>query len=77
MRVRFPRTAVLVVVLVAVWIMPDPAYAAWYARLMRLVAEHDRLPVAYSDSYEQQPGWEIGWGSDIRIDEPPPHARAS
>jgi O-acetyl-ADP-ribose deacetylase (regulator of RNase III) len=56
---------------------PDPAYAAWYARLMRLVAEHDRLPVAYSDSYEQQPGWEIGWGSDIRIDEPPPHARAS
>ena len=28
MRVRFPRTAVLVAVLVAVWIMPDPAYAA-------------------------------------------------
>jgi O-acetyl-ADP-ribose deacetylase (regulator of RNase III) len=51
---------------------PDPVYAAWYARLMRLVAQHDRLPVAYSDSYVQEPGWEIGWGSGIRIEEPPP-----
>ncbi|MDQ0613032.1 O-acetyl-ADP-ribose deacetylase (regulator of RNase III) [Microbacterium sp. W4I4] len=49
----------------------DRRYAAWYSELIDLVNEHDRLPVAFSDSYVQEPGWEIGWGSDVRFPEPP------
>lgn len=49
----------------------DPAYASWYDRLMALVNEQDAEPVAYSDSYVQPPGWEIGWGGSVHIEPPP------
>lgn len=50
----------------------DPRYVEWYAGLMRLVAEHDSLPIAYADYFDEKPGWEIGWGSGIRYPHPPP-----
>jgi O-acetyl-ADP-ribose deacetylase (regulator of RNase III) len=49
----------------------DSRYAAWYAELIDVVKEHDELPVAFSDSDVQNPGWEIGWGSGVRFPEPP------
>lgn len=49
----------------------DPAYAEWYAGLLRLAGEHDALPVAYADYFDSDPGWEIGWGSGIRYPHPP------
>ncbi len=39
---------------------------------MRLVEEHDALPIAYADYFDEEPGWEIGWGSGIRYPHPPP-----
>lgn len=50
----------------------DRPYADWYAGLLRLVDEHDSLPVAYADYFDDDPGWEIGWGSAIRYPPPPP-----
>lgn len=50
----------------------DPLYAEWYAKLMRLVDEHDSLPIAYADYFDDESGWEIGWGSGIRYPHPPP-----
>jgi O-acetyl-ADP-ribose deacetylase len=50
----------------------DPLYVEWYARLMRLVEEHDSLPIAYADYFDDEHGWEIGWGSGIRYPQPPP-----
>jgi O-acetyl-ADP-ribose deacetylase (regulator of RNase III) len=54
----------------------DARYAAWYSELLDVVNDQDELPVAFSDSHAEQPGWEIGWGSDVRFPEPPeaPHA---
>lgn len=49
----------------------DPRYAAWYSELLDVVNEHDELPVAFSDSPVDQPGWEIGWGSNVLFPEPP------
>ena len=49
----------------------DPLYVEWYANLMRLIEEHHSLPIAYADDFDEQPGWEIGWGSGIRHPHPP------
>jgi len=49
----------------------DPRYAAWYSELLDVVNEQDELPVAFADDYAPQPGWEIGWGSGVRVPEPP------
>lgn len=49
----------------------DARYREWYSRLVDLVKERDELPVAFSDSYVDEPGWEIGWGSGVRYSEPP------
>lgn len=49
----------------------DPTYAEWYVGLMRLVEEHDALPIAYADYFDATPGWEIG-SSGIRYSHPPP-----
>ncbi len=54
---------------------PDRAYADWYARLMELVAEHDAAPIAFADYYDTRRGWEIGWGSGVFIEAPPPLPR--
>jgi O-acetyl-ADP-ribose deacetylase len=53
----------------------DPEYAAWYRRLMALVAEHHSLPIAYADYFDDARGWEIGWGSGRFIEPPPPVGR--
>jgi O-acetyl-ADP-ribose deacetylase (regulator of RNase III) len=50
----------------------DPLYVEWYDRLMRIVGEHDSLPIAYADYFNDESGWEIGWGSGIRYPHPPP-----
>lgn len=49
----------------------DPEYVRWYAGLLDLCREHRRLPVAFSDSWESLPGWEIGWCSRRLYPEPP------
>ena len=49
----------------------DARYRDWYAELIDAVRQHDELPVAFSDSHASKPGWEIGWGSDVRYPEPP------
>jgi hypothetical protein len=49
----------------------DPLYVEWYAQLMRLVEEHQSLPIAYADYFDEKPGWEIGWNSRIRHPHPP------
>jgi O-acetyl-ADP-ribose deacetylase (regulator of RNase III) len=54
---------------------PDPAYAAWYRRLMDLVAEHDSVPIAYADYFDDSRGWEVGWGRGVFIEAPPPPHR--
>ncbi|NLE18917.1 MAG: hypothetical protein GX632_10340 [Propioniciclava sp.] len=53
----------------------DPAYAQWYDGLMQLVEERDALPIAYADYFDDEPGWEVGWGSGIRYPHPPPADR--
>jgi hypothetical protein len=50
----------------------DPVYVEWYFNLMRLVEEHDSLPIAYADDFDDESGWEIGWGSGLRYPHPPP-----
>lgn len=49
----------------------DPPYVEWYAQLMRLIQEHHNVPIAYADYFDEQRGWEIGWGSGIRHPHPP------
>lgn len=49
----------------------DPRYAGWYSGLLDVVNEQDELPVAFSDSDLEKPGWQIGWGTDVRFPEPP------
>ncbi len=49
----------------------DPPYVEWYSGLLQLVERHDALPVAYADYFDDEPGWEVGWGSGIRYPHPP------
>lgn len=49
----------------------DADYARWYVGLLDRCERHHRLPIAYSDSDNPPPGWEIGWGSSITYPEPP------
>lgn len=49
----------------------DREYAGWYVGLLGLVRQHHAVPVAYADYFDPEPGWEIGWGSGIRIPPPP------
>jgi hypothetical protein len=51
---------------------PDPEYVAWYGDLMDLVRRNQALPIAYADYFDDEDGWEIGWGSGIRIQAPQP-----
>lgn len=57
--------------------LPDPGlgrdweYAGWYVELLGLVLRHRSLPIAYADYFDDEPGWEIGWGSGRRISRPP------
>lgn len=53
----------------------DPAYADWYARLMRSITAQDAVPIAFADYYDTRKGWEIGWGSGVFIEAPPPLRR--
>jgi hypothetical protein len=49
----------------------DAAYAEWYRELLRLVEENAALPIAFADYFDDADGWEIGWGSGIRVPHPP------
>lgn len=49
----------------------DPGYAQWYRELMSLVEEHAALPIAFADYFDSAEGWEIGWGSGVRVPAPP------
>ena len=49
----------------------DAAYAEWYRDLLRLVEENAALPIAFADYFDDADGWEIGWGSGIRVPHPP------
>jgi O-acetyl-ADP-ribose deacetylase len=50
----------------------DPAYVSWFADLMQLVERAERAPIAYADYFDDDEGWEVGWGSGIRHPHPPP-----
>lgn len=58
-------------------LLPDPGigidaeYVAWYGKFLDLVRRHGALPIAYADYFDDDLGWEIGWGSGIRIQAPP------
>lgn len=47
----------------------DPAYASWFAELVRLCERSMSVPVAYADYFDSSKGWEIG--NDIRYANPP------
>lgn len=49
----------------------DPAYASWYADLLRRVESSGQLPIAYADYFDASEGWEIGWGTGNRHPRPP------
>lgn len=49
----------------------DADYVHWYAGLIEQCMSAEQLPIAYSDSYDPPPGWEIGWGSGATYPEPP------
>ena len=49
----------------------DPVYVEWYVKLMLLVEALDSLPIAYAEYFDEEPSWEIGWGSGIRYPHPP------
>lgn len=52
----------------------DSDYVNWYRDLMELVRTRNALPIAYADYFDADRGWEIGWGSGLRIQPPPrPH----
>lgn len=55
--------------------VPDRAYADWYARLMQLIRAQDAVPIAFADYYDTREGWEVGWGSGVFIEAPPPLPR--
>ena len=46
-------------------------YATWYDGLLRLVGQYGTLPVAYADHFDDDQGWEVGWGTGIRYPHPP------
>ena len=46
-------------------------YAGWYVELLGSVRQHRSLPIAYADYFDDDAGWEIGWGSGYRIPHPP------
>jgi hypothetical protein len=50
---------------------PEPRYAKWYRELLSLVHRHDRLPISGADYFDDDLGWEIGWGSGVRYPRPP------
>ncbi|NYJ02437.1 hypothetical protein HNR19_003135 [Nocardioides thalensis] len=50
---------------------PDWEYAGWYAGLLGLAEQHGALPIAYADYFDDDEGWEVGWGSGIRYPHPP------
>lgn len=52
---------------------PDPDYVAWYGAMMDLVRSNHALPIAYADYFDNEDGWEVGWGSGKRIQAPPPN----
>lgn len=58
-------------------VLPDPGlgrdweYAGWYVELLGLVRRYRALPIAYADYFDPEAGWEIGWGSGLRIPHPP------
>ena len=64
-------------------LLPDPGigidaeYVAWYGELLDLVAPPPRSADRYADYFDDDRGWEIGWGSGIRIQAPPTSHRAS
>ncbi|WP_082573150.1 MULTISPECIES: SIR2 family NAD-dependent protein deacylase [unclassified Nocardioides] len=49
----------------------DADYVRWYASLLELVHRDRALPIAYADYFEPEEGWEIGWGSGVRLPGPP------
>lgn len=49
----------------------DWPHTGWYVETLGLVRRHNGLPVAYADYFDDAPGWEIGWGSGVRIEGPP------
>lgn len=49
----------------------DAEYVQWYEGLVDLCARNRAVPVAYSDSYDPPPGWEIGWCSGVTYPAPP------
>ncbi|MBS1697003.1 MAG: O-acetyl-ADP-ribose deacetylase [Actinobacteria bacterium] len=49
----------------------DAEHVRWYAGMLDLCERHRTLPVAYSDSHDPPPGWEIGWGSGRSYPAPP------
>jgi O-acetyl-ADP-ribose deacetylase (regulator of RNase III) len=49
----------------------DPEYVSWFADLMRLVESVGMPPIAYADYFDDDKGWEVGWGSGIRHPHPP------
>lgn len=55
----------------------DPEYARWYAGLVDVCERQMSLPVAYSDSHNPPPGWEIGWGSGVTYPAPPDPPRGA
>ena len=64
-------------------LLPDPGigidaeYVAWYGKFLDLARRHRALPIAYADYFDDDRGWEIGWGSGIRIQAPPTSHTAS
>jgi len=55
--------------------LDDADYAAWYDELLRLVEEHNSLPIAYDDYFDVAKGWEVEPGSGIRHRPPTPVRR--
>lgn len=49
----------------------DPGYVRWFAELVALSHASGALPIAYADYFDPKDGWEIGWGSGLRIPHPP------
>lgn len=48
-----------------------PEYVAWFAGLLAAVEPQHALPVSFADYFDDEPGWEIGWGSGLRYPAPP------
>ena len=50
-------------------LLPDPGigidaeYVAWYGKFLDLARRHRALPIAYADYFDDDRGWEIGWGA--------------